>query len=171
MPLNKAVRGLSDLLGQYSGGTVPLEASPWVEPSYDILPFLVPPKWAFNTNSAGAAPRAASVIVPDGEMWLVNALFSHVEPPVAADAIWIYPFWAPAVAVGAFIEYAIGDDGASRYLNPTTGGTQGQGGTSKVFHRPFMMNSGERIGVQVTGQVSAGNIDVNVAVQYHQIKI
>ncbi len=52
MPLQKSARGLSDFLGRFQGGTVPLEFEGIVQPSFDVRNFLIEPE-VHNSTSLG----------------------------------------------------------------------------------------------------------------------
>lgn len=167
MPLNKAVEGLSDLLGNYTGGQVTLEASPYAAPAYDVLPFLAPPRWIFNSDTAGAGPRSCRVTVPVGELWLVNSVTYQADLAVLNDEIYAYPYFNPGTVGGAYIEYGL--DVITRFTfglaasqNTAAGGVH--------FDNHLILTSGMDVGVHIPRQITAGNVTMNIAVQYHRVR-
>lgn len=168
MPLNKAVEGLSDLLGNYTGGQVTLEASPFAAPAYDVLPFLSPPRWIFNSDTAGAGPRSCKVTVPVGELWLVNSVCWQADLPVVADELVAYCYFNPGTVGGAYIEYGLENE-FNRFTNGLAA-SQNTAGGGVHFDNHLILTSGMDVGVHISKQISAGNITLNIAVQYHRVR-
>lgn len=169
MPLNKSVRGLTDLLGLYQGGQVVLEPSPWVAPAYDVLPFLAPAELTYNNNVAGAGPYAVKVTVPENERWLVNSISCWADLPAANDEIVCYPYFNPGTAGGTYVPYAIGTM-PGRFTKGVAS-SQNMVADGVTFENHFIADPGFDVGYYISKQLTLGNITFEIAVSFHRIRL
>lgn len=151
MPLNKAVRGLSDTLGLFRGGTVPLEFTGAVNPSLDVDQYLN--EWRSDFQS-GVADQLG-LTLEDGFLYKVHAIAGNVVNAGGDQSLEVYPYIATQ---GNFLGFQPG-------LSFTAAGIFGVG---LIFGTPLIIGTSmdvTAVGLNRAGKIGNPGMRVNTLYQ------
>jgi hypothetical protein len=170
MPLQKSVRGLSDLLGLFQGGAIPLEWGQFVTPTIDFVKFLGEPIWRteqiVRAFSIGQFNQVEAP-VPDNEKHIVWHLGIRTVAGIpAAEQLQVVP--QIAFNSGAF---QVCPEGGT--MGATFGNVVAQQILSAGVSFPggLVLNPADQLGWLVVGRTGATNITAQVAYQYTRLKV
>lgn len=159
--VQKGVRGLPDLLGEYQGGGFDLFASPWATGTYDITDFLSEPRF----DAVGGTINAVGpvlITVPQNELWLLHFASIFATSVGATTAKYYLGFQSSETPTQLL--YGLTSD----YLGAAdvpAGETTSVGWTGRMTLLP-----GDIIGAQFTVFSGVG-VAYNLGVRYNRIRV
>ena len=169
MPLQKTVRGLSDLVGLYEAGTLQLDLSRLVAPSLDILQFIEPPRWEFEDMTVQTIDEfdVIGAPVPDNELRLVTFIgYAATQPVPAASNFSMMPRMSTANAAQQF---GLQPHQFNTIASQWTATDYPEGGLH--FNPYFRLDPGDEIGWHVNRLAGTWATALTVRMGYRYIKI
>lgn len=169
MPLQKAVRGLPDLLGLYQSGAVPLEFTGAVGLQLNAMPFLAPPAWRweqFTDNGTLGTFWVIDTVVPEGEKHLVYRMGIRSTSSLGAGQV---------IQVTPIIAFNDGATqiGLGQQLSSATAGIVAGDIVclGHEFSTPFELLPGDQLGWLVVHRTAPGNQVWQIGYQYSKFRV
>jgi len=165
MALQKAPRGLADLLGLYQQGRVPLEYSGFVGLELDALKWLADPQTVVTSGNVTTIGGGPTILIPDSEIWLIHAISCYTTGAVAVgDSIGVNPYIVFNKSTGAHfnIDTGLFNIGASAGQVLAVG---------QIFGTPFKSEPGGSIVSNIVRKDTGANATIFLAVQYSKFSI
>jgi hypothetical protein len=165
MPLQKALRGFTDAIGEYSLGEVKLDLDPLLQPQIDAQKYLMAPTLDWKVESATyAAFSQIRYQVPDNETWLVYLVSGQLMDPVpATQKIQIRPVLNNPLTTARFPLESYDSD-----LNTTNAGTAPC--FSFYSEKGLLVPAGWFVGGEVVGRTGATAVNMSLLVQYSKFR-
>jgi len=167
MPLQKPLRGISDLLGLYEGGEVKAEWSGVIAPTLDAMKFLAPPEWrTINPKNMAAVFTTSQVTIPDGERWILWHIGGFGQIPLlAGDSIGLQPF----VQTPASVNVSISSNTQHNTFEWCNSGNIPS--FSQSIPGGLWLDPGTSIGVVTTAFSGVGPVTVGVGYQISRFRL
>ena len=163
MPLQREFKGLSDHVGLYQAGRLPMELVPGIMPQISAEDFVSPPKietFTGNGNATGVVIAAPQVPANEfrrvrwlGASWTTAAGVTAIIAPVVfylGNYYGVMPYWSPFGLPGATT------------VNKSGVYFPGDG---------LVLESGQAVGWQIQLLTGAGNCTISGLYQYQAIGI
>lgn len=164
MPLQREFKGLLDHLGQYSGGSFPIEAGNTANLGVDLEDFVNPLRFHQFSGTTAAISGIIRTQVPDGEAWRVRLLACQYDIPAVTTALMVPVIADPAQTA----HYGLDSDRITPGAGPALS-SQRQG---VLFAPPGLwVPPAWYLGFAMAQYTGAGGINVEGLVIYQKIKV